>query len=108
VYLSEHILDLDYRKKQTRTLRISENKTFTNDDVMNYVIEALTGNCPGSPYLLIQPGQRHTMKCEGDVFSNATSCSNRARFTHVCEEVGQAVLAAVTTTLSQTRCLLAA
>jgi len=39
VYLSEHILD--YRKKQTGTLRISENLTFTNDDVVNYVIGAL-------------------------------------------------------------------
>jgi len=39
VHLSKHILD--YRKKQTGTLRISENITFTNDDVMNYVIGAL-------------------------------------------------------------------
>jgi len=31
---------LDYHKKQTGTLRISENTTFTNDDV-NYVIGAL-------------------------------------------------------------------
>jgi len=39
--LSKHILD--YRKKQTGTLLISENITFTNDDVdvMNYVIGAL-------------------------------------------------------------------
>ena len=29
------------RKKQTRTLRISENINFTNDDVMKYVIAAL-------------------------------------------------------------------
>jgi len=36
--LSKHILD--YRKKQTGTLRISENITFANDDVMNYVIGA--------------------------------------------------------------------
>jgi len=28
-------------EKQTGTLRISENKTFTNDDVINYVIGAL-------------------------------------------------------------------
>ena len=39
VHLSEHILH--YRKKRTGTLRISENITFTNDDVMNYVIGAL-------------------------------------------------------------------
>jgi len=39
VNLSKHILD--YRKKQTVTLLISENTTFTNDDVMNYVIGAL-------------------------------------------------------------------
>jgi len=38
VNFSKHILD--YRKKQTGTLLISENKTFTNDDVMNYVIGA--------------------------------------------------------------------
>jgi len=37
--LSKRILD--YRKKQTGTLLISENITFTNDDVINYVIEAL-------------------------------------------------------------------
>jgi len=36
--LIKHILD--YRKK-TGTLRISENITFTNDDVMNYVIGTL-------------------------------------------------------------------
>jgi len=30
-----------YWKKQTRTLRISENINFTNDDVMTYVIGAL-------------------------------------------------------------------
>jgi len=39
VQLSKHIFD--YRKKQTRKLRISENIIFTNDDVMNYVIVAL-------------------------------------------------------------------
>jgi len=39
VRLSKHILD--YRKKQTGTLRISENITFTNDDVMDYVTGAL-------------------------------------------------------------------
>jgi len=39
VNLSKHILD--YRKKQTGTLLISENITFTNDDVMNYVTGAL-------------------------------------------------------------------
>jgi len=39
VNLSKHMLD--YRKKQTGTLLISENITFTNDDVMNYVIGAL-------------------------------------------------------------------
>jgi len=39
VNLNKH--KLDYRKKQTRTLLISENITFTNDDVMNYVIGAL-------------------------------------------------------------------
>jgi len=37
--LSKHILD--YWKKQTGTLRISENITFTNGDVMNYFIGAL-------------------------------------------------------------------
>jgi len=36
--LSKHILD--YRKKQTDTLRISENIPFANDDVMNYIIGA--------------------------------------------------------------------
>ena len=45
--LSKHILD--YRKKQTGTLLISENITFTNDDVMNYVIEALQQKLPRSP-----------------------------------------------------------
>ena len=39
MHLSNHILD--YGKKQTETLRVSENITFTNDDVMNYVILAL-------------------------------------------------------------------
>jgi len=32
---------LDYRKKQTVTMRISENITSTNDDVMIYVKGAL-------------------------------------------------------------------
>jgi len=36
--MSKHILD--YRKKQTGTLRISETITFGNDDIMNYVIRA--------------------------------------------------------------------
>jgi len=39
VNLSKHILD--YRKKQTGALLISENINFTNDDVINYVIVAL-------------------------------------------------------------------
>jgi len=39
VNLSKHILD--YWKKQTGTLLISENITFTNDDDMNYVTGAL-------------------------------------------------------------------
>jgi len=39
VHLSKHILD--YRKNKMGTMRISENITFTNDDVMNYVIGAL-------------------------------------------------------------------
>jgi len=47
VNLSKHILD--YRKKQTRTLLISENITFTNDDVMNYVIRALQKKLPRAP-----------------------------------------------------------
>jgi len=37
--LSKHILD--YRKKQTGTLLISENITLTNDDVMNYITGTL-------------------------------------------------------------------
>ena len=32
---------IDYWKKETRTLRISENMNYTNDDVMQYVIGAL-------------------------------------------------------------------
>ena len=40
---------LDYRKKQTGTLGISENTTFTNDDVVNYVIGA---PLPFNPALL--------------------------------------------------------
>jgi len=47
VHLSKHILD--YRKKQTGTLRISENVTFTNDDVMNYVIGSLKKKLPRAP-----------------------------------------------------------
>jgi len=39
VNLSKHILD--YRKKQTGILLISENITFTSDDIMNYVMGAL-------------------------------------------------------------------
>jgi len=39
VHLGKHIFD--YRKKHTGTSRISENLTFTNVDVMNYVIGAL-------------------------------------------------------------------
>jgi len=45
VHLSKHILD--YQQKQTGTLRISENVTFTNDDVMNYVIGPSRKNFPG-------------------------------------------------------------
>jgi len=37
--VSKHILD--YHKKQTRTLRISENAIFTNVDVRKDVIGAL-------------------------------------------------------------------
>jgi len=40
--------------KNTGTLLISENTTFTNDDVMNYVIAPSSKNCPGPPYLLIR------------------------------------------------------
>jgi len=47
VHLSKQILD--YRKKQTGTLRISENVTFANDDVMNYVIGALQKKLPWAP-----------------------------------------------------------
>jgi len=47
VHLSKHILD--YRKKQTGTLRISENITLTNDDVMNCVIGALQQHLPQAP-----------------------------------------------------------
>jgi len=43
VRLSKHILD--HRKKQTGTLRISENVTFTNDDV----IGALQQKLPRAP-----------------------------------------------------------
>jgi len=52
VNLSKHILD--YRKKQTGTLLISENIPFTNDNVMNYVIGPSSKNCPGPPYPLIR------------------------------------------------------
>jgi len=38
-----------YWKKQTRTLRISENINFTNDDVMTYVIGALLWKFPRAP-----------------------------------------------------------
>ena len=41
-------------KRQTRTLLISENITFTNDDVINYVIGPSSKNCPGPPYPLIR------------------------------------------------------
>jgi len=37
--MSNHIFD--YGKKQTGTLRISENITFANVDVMDYVIGSL-------------------------------------------------------------------
>jgi len=47
VNLSKHILDC--WKKQTGTLRISENITFTNDDVMIYVLGALHIKLPRSP-----------------------------------------------------------
>jgi len=52
VHLSKRILD--YRKKQTGTLRISENITFTNDDVMNNVIGASSKIYPMPPYTLIR------------------------------------------------------
>jgi len=35
---------IDYWKKQTRTLRISEDINFTNDDVMKYVIGPFSEN----------------------------------------------------------------
>jgi len=41
-------------KKQTGTLRISENITSTNDEVINYVIGPSGKNCPGPPYHLIR------------------------------------------------------
>ena len=50
--LSKHILD--YQRKQTGTLRISENVPFTNDDVINYVIGAPSKNCLGPLYPLIR------------------------------------------------------
>jgi len=37
--MGRHIID--YWKKETRTLRISENINCTHDDVMQYVIGAL-------------------------------------------------------------------
>jgi len=40
---------LDYRKKQTGTLGISENTAFTNDDVVNYVIGALQRKLSPAP-----------------------------------------------------------
>jgi len=39
VKYGRHIID--YWKKETRTLRISENINYANDDVMKYVIGAL-------------------------------------------------------------------
>jgi len=54
---SKHILD--YRKKQTGTLLISENVTFTNNDVMNYVIGALQKKLPRAP-LPFNPALRIT------------------------------------------------
>ena len=47
MHLSKNILD--YRKKQTETLRISENINFTNDDVKNYVIGDLQQKLPRAP-----------------------------------------------------------
>ena len=53
MHLSKHILD--YRKKkQTETLRISENINFRNDDIMNYVIGDLQQKLPRDPYPLIR------------------------------------------------------
>ena len=40
---------LDYRKKQTKTLRISENIILTNNDVTNYVTGALQWKLPRAP-----------------------------------------------------------
>jgi len=37
---------IDYWKKERRTIRISENINYTNDDVMKYVIEALQSKLP--------------------------------------------------------------
>ena len=45
--LSKHILDC--WKKQTGTLRISENIALANDDVMNYVIGAHQYKLPRVP-----------------------------------------------------------
>jgi len=45
--IPRHIID--YRKKQTRTLRMSENINFTNDDVMKYVIWTLQWKLPRAP-----------------------------------------------------------
>jgi len=45
---------IDYRKKQTRTLGISGNIKFTNDDVMKYVIGPLQLKLPREPYPLIR------------------------------------------------------
>jgi len=44
---------LDYRKK-TGILRINKNITFTNDDVVNYIIGGSSKNCSGPPYPLIR------------------------------------------------------
>jgi len=52
VNLSKHILD--YREKQTGTLLISENITFTNDEVMNTSQGPSSKNCPGPLYPLIR------------------------------------------------------
>jgi len=47
VHLSKHILN--YRKKQTGTLRFSENITFTSDDVMDYVLGTHQQKLPRAP-----------------------------------------------------------
>ena len=53
-----HVVTLrhnNYRKKQKRTLRISENTIFTNDDDMNNVIGALQWKLPRAPVPFIRP-----------------------------------------------------